>query len=158
MVRLINLRQKLFTYPHHLRIEIPNPVHLDRLVRERRLTTHLIIADDHGAFHTFALMLRHHAKDQPKHLVGRGEGLVPKELQLSDQVHLTIHVLEDLVDLRDLDEKAHRLSLMKSKVNQALVDDRAHLTKHHLSFLQRYGLAHMPRPSLVVYGHKVLRR
>ena len=60
---LINSRQQLLAHQHHFGIEVPDPVHLDGFVWERRLPAHLIIADDDGTFHAFALMLRHYTED-----------------------------------------------------------------------------------------------
>ena len=71
MMSLVNICQKLFTYPHHLWIEIPNPVHLDSFVLKISLAAHLVITDDHRTFYAFSLMLRHYSEHQTQHFVGR---------------------------------------------------------------------------------------
>jgi hypothetical protein len=118
VVGLVDLCKQLLAYPHHLGIEITNPVHLDGLVGKRGLATHLVVADDDGAFHSFALMLWHHAKNQTEHFIGWKKGLVPEEFKFPDQVHFAIDMLENLVDLRELNKKPNWLSLVKGEVNQ----------------------------------------
>ena len=121
MVGFVDFGYQLFANPHHFRIKISNPVHLDGFVGKRRLATHLVVAQDNGPLHSFALMLWHHAKDQPEHFIGRKKGLVPEKFKFPNKIHFTIYMFENLIDLGDLNKKSDWLSFEKGKVNQARI-------------------------------------
>ena len=117
MVGLVDFGYQLFTNPHHFGIKVPNPVHLDGFVGKRGLATHLVVAQDNGALHSFGLMLWHHAKDQAEHFFGWKKGLVPEKFKFPNQVHFAIYMFENLIDLGDLNKKSDWLVLVKSKIN-----------------------------------------
>ena len=121
MVGFVYFGYQLFANPHHFWIKISNPVHLDGFVGKRSFATHLVVAQDNGALHPFALMLWHHAKDQPEHFIGLKKGLVPEKFKFPDQVHFAIDMLENLIDFGDLNKKSNRLTFEKGEVNQSWV-------------------------------------
>jgi hypothetical protein len=86
MVGLVDFGYQLFANPHHFGIKVPNPVHLDGFVGKGGLATHLVVAQDNGALHPFALMLWHHTKDQPEHFIGWKKGFVPEKFEFPYQV------------------------------------------------------------------------
>ena len=137
VVGLVDTCVQLLTYPHHLGVKVSNPIHLDGFIgKPRSARQRPVIFHYHGTFHTLTLEFRHHPEHQAQHLIRWVEGFVPKKFQLSYQVHLSVYVLEKLINLWNVYKKRNRLAFIETKIDQPDVHDGLHLRKHKLCFLE----------------------
>src|SRR5690606_36123874 len=89
-------RSQALRHINHLRIELPNPLHLIFFIQRLRLY-HIRTFYNHVAVHTLSLPLWNNSKYKAYEFIARLRLLHPQKLQLAQQTKLSIQLPKPLI-------------------------------------------------------------
>src|SRR5690349_5673548 len=111
-----NFASHLLSHVDHLWVKVANPVHFVFIVPVVYILKHFFCREHKGTIHALPLMFRNYAKKNSKSLAICLPELVPEKFNFTKPIKFSIHVLEDLVDLRKRKIETDGFALKKTKV------------------------------------------